>query len=309
MLENDLVTIEAVKNERSYLIKDENKREIGKIEIIEFSNENKCCTFRFKLYKSENSYKYIRYAVSNVVAVLFYEGKLNKVNIIISDNIMLEPFFNINFHIEGVITNNIVKDEKCSNEIILGIDSDTFKKLKNVTALTLKGDKINLRILNLNDANNLLAYYKRNREYLKSFEEERNEFFFTLEGQKVLIRQQYINFLNGNCACFGIFKDNNIIGIIQLYDIVWSIFRNATLGYSLDEKEQGKGYMKEAAKLILNYGFNTLKLHRIEAATLTDNIKSQKILESYGFKRLGLSEKYIMINGNWEDHFIYYKLN
>ncbi|WP_143761057.1 GNAT family N-acetyltransferase, partial [Clostridium haemolyticum] len=47
-------------------------------------------------------------------------------------------------------------------------------------------------------------------------------------------------------------------------------------------------------------------LHRIEASTLVDNIRSQRVLESCGFKEVGVSEKYLFINGKWRDHKIFY---
>ncbi len=43
-------------------------------------------------------------------------------------------------------------------------------------------------------------------------------------------------------------------------------------------------------------------LHRIEASTLIDNIKSQRVLLSCGFKEVGISDKYLFINGKWRDH-------
>ncbi len=42
--------------------------------------------------------------------------------------------------------------------------------------------------------------------------------------------------------------------------------------------------MKEALKLLIDYTFNEIDIHRIEASTLIDNIRSQKVLEGCGFK-------------------------
>jgi ribosomal-protein-alanine N-acetyltransferase len=65
--------------------------------------------------------------------------------------------------------------------------------------------------------------------------------------------------------------------------------------------------MKEALKLVLDYAFEDMELHRIEATTLLDNEKSQRVLVSCGFKEVGISEKYLFINGKWRDHKIFYK--
>jgi len=86
------------------------------------------------------------------------------------------------------------------------------------------------------------------------------------------------------------------------------VFKNAFIGYSMDEKEQNKGYMKEAVKLAVTYAFEELELHRIEATTLVDNEKSQRVLKNCGFRELGISEKYLYINGEWRDHMVFYKV-
>jgi ribosomal-protein-alanine N-acetyltransferase len=306
MIKGDFVTIEAAKSERGYIIRDEKKIDMGKIEIIEYSKENRNCTFRLHFYKNED--KYLRDAIKAFTDMLFANAALYKINLLIKEGTKFQPFLDLNFHIEGVVTNNIINDSKYYNEMLLGIDYDAYKNLKTTNLLKLEGDNICLKILTTDDADKILNYYESNKEYLRVFEELRDESFYTLETQKTIISQQYVELLNGHIICFGIFKDENIIGIIQLYNIVWGIFKSATIGYSVDEREQGKGYMKEAVNLILNYAFQTLKLHRVEAGTLVNNIKSISVLKACGFKEIGISEKYLFINGHWQDHLIFYKL-
>lgn len=307
MIEDDFVIIEANESNKRYVIRNKNKIEIGNIQIMEYSDTNKNCTFRLYFYEKEN--KYLKEAIKVFIDMLFNNIDLFKINVLVRQDIELQAFFDFNFSVEGVIKNNIIKNDKFNNEILLGIDYDTYKSTKYGDLLRLNGNNIYLRILSAYDSDKLLNYYKRNKEYLRHFEELKNENFYTIEFQKNVIIQNYVQFLNKSQIFFGIFKDEVIIGIIQLYDISWGIFKSATIGYSIDEKEQQKGYAKEAVKLILEYAFNTLKLHRIQAATLIDNVKSKSVLKACGFKEIGISEKYLFINGNWEDHCIFYKLN
>lgn len=307
MIKNDFVIIEANESDKRYVIRNNSKIEIGNIQIIEYSDANKNCTFRLYFYEKEN--KYLKEAIKVFIDMLFNNIDLFKINVLVRQDIELQAFFDFNFSVEGVIKNNIIKSDKFNNEILLGIDYDTYKSTKYGDLLRLNGNNIYLRILSAYDSDKLLNYYKRNKEYLRHFEELKNENFYTIEFQKNVIIQNYVQFLNKSQIFFGIFKDEAIIGIIQLYDISWGIFKSATIGYSIDEKEQQKGYAKEAVKLILEYAFNTLKLHRIQAATLIDNVKSKSVLKACGFKEIGISEKYLFINGNWEDHCIFYKLN
>ena len=76
----------------------------------------------------------------------------------------------------------------------------------------------------------------------------------------------------------------------------------------MDKDHQGNGYMKEAVNLVLEYIKNDLELHRVEASTLVDNVKSQSVLKSCGFEELGLNKKYLYINGDWRDHITFYKI-
>ncbi len=63
--------------------------------------------------------------------------------------------------------------------------------------------------------------------------------------------------------------------------------------------------MHEAVLLVVQFGFETLRLHRIEAACIPDNQRSIRVLEKAGFRREGLSRSYLRINGVWRDHLLY----
>ena len=69
---------------------------------------------------------------------------------------------------------------------------------------------------------------------------------------------------------------------------------------------EGKGLMQDALKVVIDYAFEDLMLHRLEASTLLDNFRSQKTLELQGFKKVGLNEKYLFINGEWRDHYTFF---
>jgi ribosomal-protein-alanine N-acetyltransferase len=60
---------------------------------------------------------------------------------------------------------------------------------------------------------------------------------------------------------------------------------------------------------IKKLAFGQLGLHRIEAGTLTHNIRSQRVLEKNGFVRFGLARAYLNIAGRWQDHALYQVIN
>ncbi|MGO0190763.1 GNAT family N-acetyltransferase [Bacillus velezensis] len=70
----------------------------------------------------------------------------------------------------------------------------------------------------------------------------------------------------------------------------------------LDGKHNGKGYATKAVKLAVDYAFNELKLHRIEAGVMPHNKASIRVLEKAGFHKEDIARKNVKINGKWEDH-------
>ena len=168
-------------------------------------------------------------------------------------------------------------------------------------------DRLLLRSLDVtnNDANLLIDYYKRNREFLKPWEPIREEFYYTPDYQRMIIENHLRNYDLGLEVRLWIFKKNEpdkIIGTMGLSNIVRGPFLSCFLGYKLDVNEIRKGYMEEALRKIIDIAFNEHGLHRIEANIIPRNIPSLELVKKLGFINEGLSPKYLKINGVWEDH-------
>lgn len=85
--------------------------------------------------------------------------------------------------------------------------------------------------------------------------------------------------------------------------------KRAELGYSItNERFKRKGLMSEALKVIIDYGFNEMKLHRIEALVGDKNTASLKLMEKYNFVREGLLRQHYFIEGEFENSIIFSKL-
>ena len=304
------VNLEALKgNEREYIIKDNAYIILGNIFIIELDKINKFCQFRLKFHKHTNgSYEYLKDTLTIILNILFVNMGINKVDVIAHESINISAFIDLGFELEGIITDSVINKSNYQSEMMFGISAFVFNKNSIERNLSIEGIRIKIQVLTPGDAEEMLEFNLRNRNFLKYFEPSRDEKFYTLDSQKRILTESYKQFLNGKAVNLGIYKKNTIIGKIRISNIVMGVFKNAFIGYSMDEKEQNKGYMKEAVKLVLNYAFDELELHRIEATTLIDNQKSQRVLKSCGFKELGISEKYLYINGDWRDHMIFYKV-
>ena len=106
---------------------------------------------------------------------------------------------------------------------------------------------------------------------------------------------------------FLIFKtdDKTLLGGINIGNVRRGVSQSASLGYWIGEKHSRNGYMKEALKLLIPSLFVDLRLNRIEAATLEENIASKNLLKKIGLKKEGVLRKYLKINGTWRDHILY----
>ena len=105
---------------------------------------------------------------------------------------------------------------------------------------------------------------------------------------------------------FAIFRkeDNVLLGGITLKDIDKQLM-SAGIGYSLHRKYRNKGYMTEAAKRILKYGFVILKLNRIEIRCAKDNKASKKVIKKLGAKKEGILREECLVNGKPHDYLVH----
>lgn len=176
----------------------------------------------------------------------------------------------------------------------------------------LKNNLIELIPTNVNLAEQLVDYYKRNKEFLKEYEPQRVKSFFTIEFQKELLKKEVKAWEEKKAFRFYIKtleEPNKIIGLIGLNEIVYGAFLSCFLGYKLDSEYINKGIMTSATNLIIDFAFNNLKLHRIEGNVMPKNKASLRVLEKCGFINEGISKYYLNINGIWEDHIHMVKIN
>ncbi|MFE4198616.1 GNAT family N-acetyltransferase [Paenarthrobacter sp. NPDC056912] len=163
---------------------------------------------------------------------------------------------------------------------------------------------VNLRPLELSDAESLAEAYLCNREHLAPWEPLRSEEFFTIAGQRESIRTKLL----GGELPWVLIGDTGIVGLITLTGIVRGPFLNANLGYWIDQACTGKGLASAAVEAVLAMAGNELGLHRIQAATLTHNAASQAVLKRCGFEQIGLASRYLNIAGEWQDHLLHQRI-
>lgn len=173
--------------------------------------------------------------------------------------------------------------------------------------MDLIGNRIYLRFFENSDAEALLDLHVRNRELFQKYSPTFRDDYYTLDSKrKYIVNSKKLREEDKNYS-FGIFlKDNgNLIGDVDLFNIARGALQRCLIGYSLDKQYNGKGYTTEAVSLAVEFAFNELKLHRIDAGTMLNNIGSMRVLEKSGFHREGIEVKGVKINGQWEDHQVF----
>ncbi|MGL4773221.1 MAG: GNAT family N-acetyltransferase [Clostridium sp.] len=290
-----------------YIIKDKDKITIGRFNLLDLNKEHRSCNIKLKFYR-EHDNELLKEALKLILMAVFKEKNLFKVNIIVNEEMNLTPFLDIGFVLEGIISNNVFSNGNFKDELYLGINREEYSVSEKTHLVYIEGKNISLKLLTPEDAEKLLNYYNDNKSHLEPFEPMRDESFYTVGTQRTILNESYKQFINGVTVDLGIYKEEKLIGKIKIANIVQGIFKSGIVGYSIDNKNQGKGYMKEALNLLLKYAFEELELHRVEASALVENDRSKNVLEACGFKKLGVNEKYLFINGVWRDHITYYKV-
>lgn len=96
-----------------------------------------------------------------------------------------------------------------------------------------------------------------------------------------------------------------LVGGVTLCNVRRGVTQSCTLGYWIGAQYAQQGYMTAAVRAVVPFVFDSLDLHRLEAACLLANTASMRLLEKTGFKREGLARRYLRINGGWQDHLLY----
>jgi [ribosomal protein S5]-alanine N-acetyltransferase len=154
------------------------------------------------------------------------------------------------------------------------------------------------------DCDEIAALYSANRDFLAPFEPIRPPEFFTGNGQRERLERQ----LADDTHPFAILDGEAIAGTINVFHIVRESLQGCTIGYWVDGRRNGRGLATEAVGEIVSYAFGALDLHRVEAATLVDNLASQRVLEKNGFERIGLARGFLRVAGDWRDFYLFQRI-
>lgn len=121
------------------------------------------------------------------------------------------------------------------------------------------------------------------------------------------LRRQAAEWREDEAYAFLVFEQasDRVVGGIGLTNIRRGVAQMGTMGYWVGKPFARRGYISQAARLMLSFAFGQLGLHRVEAACLPSNAPSSGVLEKVGFIREGYARAYLRIDGKWADHVLY----
>jgi ribosomal-protein-alanine N-acetyltransferase len=99
--------------------------------------------------------------------------------------------------------------------------------------------------------------------------------------------------------------DETLVGGIGLSNIRRGVSETASLGYWVGEPFARQRYMTSTLPLVVDFAFERLALHRLEAACLPSNTPSRSLLAKAGFQQEGYAREYLCIAGKWQDHLLF----
>ncbi len=171
--------------------------------------------------------------------------------------------------------------------------------------LVRHGRRVMLRTLTASDYAEWIEIRERCRDWLLKWEprpagapfppEDRNSFVARCSLRE---RERQL----GTGFGFGIFAGGRLVGELTLSSVQRGPFQCAYIGYWVDQAQAGRGYVPEAVAVALAFAFDDLELHRIEISIIPRNDRSHRVVEKLGIRKEGVAQRYLQIDGVWEDH-------
>lgn len=168
--------------------------------------------------------------------------------------------------------------------------------------------RLTMRVLNEDDAQSVLRFYKNNAPIIEKYEPICAEQFYTAAYHENLLRFEYEETLKLHMLRFWLFEKEHpaeIIGTISFHHITPNQFSSTLVGYKMDAKYWRRGYCYEALSCGIDLLSEEIGIRRFEALVHPDNIPSISLLEKLDFKREGLLKDKVYIQNQWQDHFLY----
>jgi len=171
----------------------------------------------------------------------------------------------------------------------------------------IRGDRVYLRYPLMPDYLQWSKLRSESRAFLSPWEPQWARDELTKSAFRRRLKRYAHETRNDTAYAFFVFRrdDEVLLGGCTLSNVRRGVTQCCAIGYWIGERFSRQGYMQDAIHALLPFVFQTLGLHRIEAACLPANEPSKSLLIKTGFKQEGLARRYLQINGDWQDHVLF----
>ena len=178
------------------------------------------------------------------------------------------------------------------------------------TLPTIEGQGVTLRLPQMAEFEEWAALRTASRDFLTPWEPSWPADDLTRAAFRRRLKRYAEDWRTDQSYAFFIFRkqDNLLLGGLTLANVRRGVAQAGSIGYWLGMRFARNGYMTAAVKGVLPFCFETLRLHRVEAACIPTNTASIRLLERCGFLREGYARQYLCINGVWQDHLLFARL-
>lgn len=165
------------------------------------------------------------------------------------------------------------------------------------------------RLATPDDADAMAALLTESREAFAPWEPRRDDDYFTVGKQRALLDDALAAHAHGTMVPLVIVDGDAVVGRITLNGVVRGPLQSASLGYWVSPRFQGRGFATGAVGEAITLAFKEMRLHRLQAETLLNNLGSQQALLRNGFRPYGVAPSYLKIDGRWQDFVLFHLLS
>jgi ribosomal-protein-serine acetyltransferase len=169
--------------------------------------------------------------------------------------------------------------------------------------VALISDDLELRLLQIEDAEELFALTDANRSYLRQWLPWL-DLITQVEDTRDFVARTLKQFADHEALVAAICYGGKIVGLVG-FNRIEQQDRVGYIGYWLAESARGQGIMTKSCESLINYGFTTLKLDRVVIACATENHRSQAIPLRLGFTHEGVVRDAEWLYKQFVEHDIY----
>ena len=175
-------------------------------------------------------------------------------------------------------------------------------KQKKFKIVSIETERLLLRRITMKDVPDIFAYASDPEvtKYVR-FVTHKN-----IKDTHAFIRRVQTSYRKGVTPLWGMQSKatDRLIGAIGF--LQWpNLDQRAELGYVVNRKVWGQGYVTEAAKAVCDFAFTKMKVNRIEAGTIVGHTASERVLEKCGFQLEGVLRQREFIKGKFPDVTMY----